>query len=82
MNARTSNIDPAIIQRATAIMESYGMSHDDTINSFYTQICWDGKLPIKDKIPNAETMEAMEDVEARRNLTEIDNLDDMFKDIG
>ncbi len=69
--------------QAEAIFASMGLKTSDAIRLFLQQSVNSGGLPFqpKAKVPNAETLEAMKEVDNGEG-TRYKNTDAMFKDLG
>lgn len=65
INAR---VKPDLKEDAEAVLEKLGITATQAITMFYEQIRMNKGIPFEVKIPNAETIEAMEDARANRNL--------------
>ncbi len=62
-------IDAEIKAKAVAIMRQLGLKESEVINLLYRQIIIHGGLPFPVKIPNAETLRAIEETEAEAGLS-------------
>ena len=76
-----ARIDPALKDRAEAILGKLGLNASDAIRLFYTQITLADGLPFPVKIPNAETREAMRDADAGEG-NRYASAAEMFKKLG
>ena len=65
INAR---VKPDLKEDAEAVLEKLGITATQAITMFYEQIRMNKGIPFEVKIPNAETIEVMEDARANRNL--------------
>ena len=74
-----ARIEPSIKNKAESVFKKFGLNSSAAISLFFHQVCLVKGMPFDLKIPNEETLKAMEDVEKRRNLTECANVKDMFK---
>jgi len=50
----------------------------EAISLFYRKVKLEKNLPFDAKIPNDETLQAIEDAEKRKNLTECDDVNDLL----
>ena len=70
--AKTANlnirIDPETKSQAEELFRNFGLTVSDAVNVFLHQSILQGGIPFELKIPNRETMEALDDVRNRRNL--------------
>lgn len=60
---------PELKKKADVIFESLGISKTEAFNMFLSNVILNNGIPFEVKIPNKETLEAVEDIENRRNLT-------------
>lgn len=63
-------LDSDLKEKAKSIYKQYGISLSDAMNMFLAQSVLNRGLPFELKIPNAETLEAMKDVETGANYEE------------
>ena len=68
INAR---IKPELKMDVEAILAQLGITTTQAITMFFEQVKMNRGIPFELKIPNAETLEAMEDARANRNLENI-----------
>lgn len=61
-------LDSDMKAQAKEIFKRYGVSLSDAINMFLTQSVMERGLPFKMKIPNSETIQAIEDAKAGNNF--------------
>lgn len=73
-------LDPEAKDRAYAVFNQIGLKPAQAFNLFLHQVALQGGLPFEVKIPNAETIAAMEETE-RGEGTRYKNVDAMFKDL-
>ncbi len=64
-------LDVEMKSKAKEIFKHYGVSLSDAINMFLTQSVMERGLPFEMKIPNEETIRAIEDASAGIGLEEI-----------
>jgi len=74
-----SRIQPEIKKQAEGILHRLGLSPTEAIRMFYTQITLRNGLPFDVAIPNAETVKALEDSRAGRNLERFDSVEELFE---
>ena len=77
INAR---IEPSLKHQAEDILHSVGLSTAEAIRIFYTQICLKKGLPFEVKLPNAETMTAINELEAGKG-TRYKSMDEVWSDL-
>lgn len=63
-----ARVEPALKQRAEAMLEQLGLSPTTAITLFYRQVVQAQGLPFRVRLPNAETRQAMEDARTGRGL--------------
>lgn len=79
INVRT---EPETKQNAESILKKLGMTTSEAINLFLRRIIMTNGIPFEVRIPNAETIEAMQDIENGQNLTSADSTEEMFDKLG
>ena len=60
-------LDSDMKKQAKSIFKKYGLSLSDAINMFLTQSVMERGLPFEMKLPNDETIKAIEDTRAGKN---------------
>lgn len=78
----TARTDPNVKASAQTILKKIGLSMSDAINLFLNQIILNKGLPFDVRIPNEETVHAMEDAIHDQDLESAENLDEMFEKLG
>lgn len=71
-------LDTNLKIKAKEIYKQYGLTLSDAFNMFLAQSVFNQGLPFELKIPNAETLQAMKDVESGENYEDI-TLEDIKK---
>ncbi len=79
INAR---IERGLKNKAESIFHHLGISSAEAIRLFYSQVCLQKGLPFDVKIPNSETIKAMQDAEAGRNCKAFNSVEDMINDLN
>ncbi len=64
-------LDADIKAKAQAIFKQYGIGLSDAFNMFLSQSVLEKGIPFEIKIPNQETIEAIEDARYNRNMEAI-----------
>jgi DNA-damage-inducible protein J len=64
------------------ILSRLGLNHSSAVNMFYHQVLAQKGIPFDVKIPNKETLKALENSRKRTNLTTYKNSDELFEDLG
>jgi DNA-damage-inducible protein J len=77
INAR---IEPKLKHQAETILHNVGLSTAEAIRIFYTQICLNKGLPFEVKLPNAETLEAIHQLESGKGA-KYNTMDEVWSDI-
>lgn len=77
INAR---IAPKLKQQAEAILHSVGLSTAEAIRIFYTQICLKKGLPFEVKLPNDETLAAIQELESGKG-SKYDSMEEVWREI-
>jgi len=72
-------IEPELKKEAEKIFQKLGLTPMEAINLFYRMVKLEKTLPFEAKIPNDETLQAIEDAEKRKNLTECDDVNDLLR---
>ncbi len=78
----TMRVDPELKTDAERVLHKLGISTTEAINLFLSQVRLRKGLPFDVKIPNKTTLRAMRDAENRRDLTECQDAEDMFRKLG
>lgn len=77
INAR---IEPNLKRQAETILHDVGLSTAEAIRIFYTQICLKKGLPFEVKLPNAETMAAINALESGKGAR-YHSMDEVWSDL-
>ncbi len=72
-------IEPELKNEVEKIFQKLGLTPMEAINLFYRMVKLEKTLPFEAKIPNDETLQAIEDAEKRKNLTECDDINDLMR---
>ena len=78
----TTRVDPGLKTDAEKVLRKLGISTTEAINLFLSQVRLRKGLPFDVKIPNKATLKAMKDAEERRDITESEDAEDMFRKLG
>jgi len=73
-------LDSDIKKQAYAVLQQIGINPTDAVNMFMHHIAMFKELPFKPRIPNAETLEAMQEAKEGK-LTKCDSVDDLFNQL-
>lgn len=63
-----TRIDPNLKQKAELVFSALGINTTEAIRMFLTQVTLKQGLPFEVKIPNKETIKAMEELRTNKNL--------------
>lgn len=77
-----ARIDHDIKVSVEAIFSQLGLSSGEAIRLFYSQVEMNGGLPFPVKLPNTETMDAMEESENSSDLRRYATFSDIRKEQG
>jgi DNA-damage-inducible protein J len=77
-----ARMDAHLKAEAERILEECGLNATQGINLFYRQIVLRQGLPFDVKIPNAESRQAMREVETGEGLIRFGSEEDLFDDLG
>ena len=69
-------LDATTKEKAQEIFKQYGLGLSEAFNIFLTQSVLQRGIPFEIKIPNVETLEAIKDARANKNMTKV-NLEDL-----
>lgn len=83
MTTEPTNIrlDAEAKAQAYAVFEQIGIKPSQAFNMFLHQVRLQGGIPFELKVPNADTLQAIQDSDNRENLTGYGSVDEMFDDI-
>ncbi len=76
-----ARIDRAVKERAAEALAAMGLSIPDAIRLLMSRVAEERRLPFDANIPNAETAEAMRELEAGKGHRSTDAAS-LFKDLG
>ena len=79
-----ARMEPDLKRKADSILERLGINATTAITLFYSQIVRHGGIPLELKIPNAETIEAMQEVRDPsflKNARRFKSVDELFTDL-
>ncbi len=77
----TVRVDPELKKKAEQTFSQLGLTTSEAVVLFLKQVEFHRGLPFEVKIPNEETLRAMEDVENRRGLTRYESVDSLIQDM-
>ena len=79
VNVRTTE---NIKKDAEVILNGLGLNISSAVNLFLKQVINYRGIPFDLRLPNKETLQAMDDIENTRNLESVDTVGEMFEKIG
>ena len=78
----TVRIDAQVKQEAQEILKQLGLTTTQAISMYLNQIRNEKGLPYHPHIPNAETLQAMDDLENRRGVKTFENVEEALAHLG
>ncbi len=78
----SARIEPELKHDAEEVFRELGLTASQAITLFYKQVELERGLPFAVRVPNAVTMEALEQARTRQQLEGFNTLDDLFEDLG
>jgi len=81
-SAVTVRLDPKLKSDAQAVFDELGITTTQAISLFLKQVSLRKGLPFPVEIPNAQTLQAMDDAVNHRDLHTFDNIDDALESLG
>lgn len=79
VNVRTTE---DVKKNAEIILNGLGLNISSAVNLFLKQVINYRGIPFDLRLPNEETLKAMDDIENSRNLDSADTVEGMFEKIG
>ena len=73
-------LDSEAKAKAYAVLAQIGINPTDAVNMFIHHIAMFGELPFKPRIPNAQTLEALQEAKDGKTNT-FESVDDMFDEL-
>jgi DNA-damage-inducible protein J len=77
-----ARVEPELKEDVLDILQTLGLSLTEAITLFFKMIKLNRGLPFEVKIPNEETLAAMEDARLERNLEEWDSVDAFLESLS
>jgi DNA-damage-inducible protein J len=74
-------IEPEVKAQVDAIMSELGISTTEAVNLFFRQVIRYRGIPLELRIPNAETIAAIEEAERGENLHKCESLEQLFEEL-
>lgn len=76
-----ARIDNATKERASEALKAMGLTVSDAIRLLMLRVAEERKLPFEVRVPNAATVQAMTELEARKG-TQFDSVGDLMTDLN
>ena len=77
-----TRVEPKLKKESNKIFKRLGLSESEGVRLLLTGLVIHQGIPFEFKIPNEETIEAIEDVEKGKNLSKgYTDIDEMFRDL-
>jgi DNA-damage-inducible protein J len=76
-----TRIEPALKAKAERIFSALGISASDAITMFYQQVVYRRGLPFEVRVPNAETLAALDEAEAGGGDVQDASTAEVFDDV-
>ena len=67
---------------AENVLSKLGLTMSDAVNIYLRQIALKGGIPFDLKLPNRKTVQAMRDVEQKRNLESFPDSESMIRELN
>ena len=78
----TARIDPDLKRSAEHVFTKLGLNTTQAITMFFKQVELQQGLPFVVRVPNQATKTALDEAQARSNLTSFNTVDELFEDLG
>ena len=75
-----TRIEPKLKTQAEAILQKVGLTSAEAVRLFYMQVCLHQGLPFEVKIPNKETIKAMNNAD-KRKTRKVKSVNKLFEDL-
>jgi len=75
----TIRLDPTLKQQTEKLFHDMGLTPSQAITLFYTQVSLQHALPFQISLPNDATIQAIDDLEHRRNTKSFNSVDEALK---
>lgn len=75
-------VEPEVKKAAEAVFAKLGLSASEAVTLFYRRVEMERGIPFELKIPNRETVKALEQVRARKGLKTYNSIADFRKSLG
>ena len=76
-----TRVEPEVKEQVDSILDKLGISTTEAINMFLRQVIRYRGIPLDLRIPNAETVAAIEEAEQGLGLHKCENLEQLFEEL-
>ena len=73
-----ARVEPDLKHKAEEVFSTLGLSATEAITLFYKQVTLQSGLPFEVKIPNSETLMALNQARNKKGLTEYDSVEKLM----
>ncbi len=73
-----ARVTPQIKYASAKILEEIGLSLSEAINIYLKRVIAEKAIPFELRVPNAETIKALQDVKDRKNLVSYNSVDEFM----
>ena len=80
--SQKARINQQIKDEASVVLASIGTTVFDVVRLLLTRVAKEKKLPFEPMVPNEETIQAMKEARAAKNLKRYKSLDDALEDLN
>jgi len=74
-------LEPSLKKKSRKILDEIGISESEAVRIFFRNLVNRKEFPLELKVPNEETIKAMEDVDKGNYSKGYTDVDEMFKDL-
>ena len=74
-------VEPTLKKKSKKILDEIGISESEAVRIFFRNLVNRKEFPLELKVPNEETIKAMEDVDKGNFSKGYTDVDEMFKDL-
>ncbi|RLT40355.1 MAG: type II toxin-antitoxin system RelB/DinJ family antitoxin [Chloroflexi bacterium] len=78
----STRIEPGLKESVEQVFARLGLTTTQAITLFFRQVELQQGLPFTIKLPNANTVAALQQAQARQNLTTYADANELFTDLG
>lgn len=74
-------LEPSLKKKSKKILQEIGMSESEAVRIFFRNLVNQNGFPLELRVPNEETIKAMEDVDKGNYSKGYTDIDEMFEDL-